>query len=69
MGIDFVTVLDAILTRRQPRAKLQCLCENLKSNNFRKTAVPKKYETKATKQKIELKTLGAYPVRVLSWIQ
>ena len=28
-GVDFVTVLEAILTRRQPREKLQCLYENL----------------------------------------
>ena len=37
--IDFVTVFDAIMTSRQTREKLQCLYENLKSNNFRKTAV------------------------------
>ena len=41
-GIDLVTVFDAILTRRQTREKLQCLYENLMSNNFRKTAVLKK---------------------------
>ena len=40
--IDLVTVLEAILTGRQPREKLQCLYENLMSNNFRKTAVLKK---------------------------
>ena len=40
--IDFVTVFDAILTSRQTREKLQCLYENLMSNNFRKTAVLKK---------------------------
>ena len=39
-GIDLVTVFDAILKSR--REKLQCLCENLMSNNFRKTAVLKK---------------------------
>ena len=33
---------DAILTSRQTREKLQCLYENLMSNNFRKTAVLKK---------------------------
>ena len=38
-GIDLVTVFDAILTSRQPREKLQCLYENLMSNNFYKTAV------------------------------
>ena len=35
-------VLEAILTSRQPCEKLQCLYENLVSNNFRKTAVLKK---------------------------
>ena len=35
-------VFDAILTRRQTDEKLQCLYENLMSNNFRKMAVPKK---------------------------
>ena len=40
--IDLVTVFDAILTSRQMREKLQCLYENLMSNNFRKTAVLKK---------------------------
>ena len=39
---DLVTVFDAILTSRQTREKLQCLYENLTSNNFRKTAVLKK---------------------------
>ena len=36
------TVFDAILTSRQTREKLQCLYENLMSNNFRRTAVLKK---------------------------
>ena len=40
--IDLVTVFDAILTSRQTREKLQCLYENLMSDNFRKTAVLKK---------------------------
>ena len=40
--IDLVTVFDAILTNRQTCEKLQCVYENLMSNNFRKTAVPKK---------------------------
>ena len=40
--IGFVSVLEAILTSRQPREKLQCLDENLMSNNLRKTAVRKK---------------------------
>ena len=33
---------EASSTSRQPREKLPCLCENVTSNNFRKTAVPKK---------------------------
>ena len=33
-----ITVLEAILTRRQPHEKLQCLYENLMLNNFCKTA-------------------------------
>ena len=41
-SIDLVTVFDAILTSRQTSDKLQCLYENLMSNNFRKTAVLKK---------------------------
>ena len=40
--IDVVTVFDAILTSRQTREKLQCLYENIMSNNFRRTAVLKK---------------------------
>jgi len=40
--IDLVTVFDAILTSRQTREKLQCLYENLITNNFRKTALLKK---------------------------
>ena len=32
-------IFDAILTSRQMYEKLQCLYENLMSNNFRKTAV------------------------------
>ena len=42
--IDLATVFDAILTSRQTREKLQCLYENLMSNNFRKAAVLKKYD-------------------------
>ena len=34
-SIDLVTLLEAIMTRRQAREKLQCLYENLMSNNFR----------------------------------
>jgi len=37
-----VTVFDAILTSRQTCEKLQCLYENLMSNNFRKMAVLKR---------------------------
>ena len=33
-SIDLVTVFDAILTSRQTREKLQCLYENLMSNNL-----------------------------------
>ena len=40
--IDLAMVFDAILTSRQTCEKLQCLYENLMSNNFRKTAVLKK---------------------------
>ena len=40
MGL--IMVLEAILTSRQTREKLQCLYENLMLNNFRKTAVLKK---------------------------
>ena len=39
--IDLVTVFDAILTIRQTCEKLQCLYENLMSNNFRKMAALK----------------------------
>ena len=39
--IDLVTVFDAILTSKQKRQKLLCLCGNLMSNNFHKTAVLK----------------------------
>ena len=34
-AIDLVTVFDAILTNREKCEKLQCLYENLMSNNFR----------------------------------
>ena len=39
--IDLVTVFDAILTSRRTREKLQCLYENLISNNFPRTAFQK----------------------------
>ena len=41
-SMDLVTVFDAILTSRPTLEKLQCLYENLMSNNFRKTVVLKK---------------------------
>ena len=41
---DLVTVFDTILTSRQTLEKLECLYEDPMSNNFRKTAVLKKYE-------------------------
>ena len=45
MAIDLVTVLEAILTSRQPREKLHCLYENLLSNDFRKNGCSeKKYQ-------------------------
>ena len=44
--IDLVTVFDAILTSGQTREKLQCLSENLMSNNFHKTAVLKNMNCK-----------------------
>ena len=43
--IDLVTVFDAILTNRETSEKLQCLYENLMSNNFRRKAVLKKRRT------------------------
>ena len=39
--IDLVTVFDAILTSRQTCEKLQCLYENLMSNNFPKKVLKK----------------------------
>ena len=42
--IDHVTVVDAILTSRPTREKLECLHENQILNNFRRTAVLKKYD-------------------------
>ena len=40
--VDLVIVFNAILTSRQTCEKLQCLYENLMSNNFPNTAVLKK---------------------------
>ena len=37
--IDLVTVFEAILTSRQTCEKLQCLYENLMSNNFHESVV------------------------------
>ena len=39
--IDLLTDLESIFTSWQPREKLQCLYENLMSNNFREMAVLK----------------------------
>ena len=55
--IDLATVFDATLMSRQMHEKLQCLYENPKSNNFRKTAALEKIwtvlkKTKATQQRI-----------------
>ena len=61
--IDLVTVFDATLTNRQTCEKLQCVYENLMSNNFRKTAVLKKKKTRKLKLQNKglcLKNLGAY---------
>ena len=57
--IDDVTVFDAVLTSRQTREKLQCLYENLTSNNFRETAVlnKKKLSTKASFLRMLLKKI------------
>ena len=59
--IDLVTVLDVMLTSRQTREKLQCLYENIISNNFRRTAVLKKISvvTRALLLSIPLKKLRA----------
>ena len=58
--IDDITVFDAVLTSRQTREKLQCLYENLMSNNFRNTAVlskKKKLSTKASLLRMLLKKI------------
>ena len=61
--MDLVTVSDAILTSRQTGEKLQCLYENLISNNFHKTAVLNKisivnqsYKAKDCPKKIWVRT-------------
>ena len=56
-AIDLVTVFDAILTSRQTREKLQCLYENVMSNNFRKTAVLQKISIVNFKSSIVLRAL------------
>ena len=61
-------VFNAIFRSRQTREKLQCLYENLMSNNFHITAFQKKKsQTKATKQRILLKNFGG--VSVLKFLQ
>ena len=40
--IGLIIVFEAILMSRQPREKLECLYEDLTSNDFNKTAVLKK---------------------------
>ena len=42
MSIDLVTVFEAIIKSRETCENLQCLYENLMSNNFRKMALLKK---------------------------
>jgi len=37
--VDLITVLEVVLSGRQPREKERCSHENLMSNNFRKRAV------------------------------
>ena len=68
--IGLITVFDAILTSRQPCEKLQCLYENLMSNNFRKTAILEKNMN----CKIKLHSKGFYyqilgVVTVLKFLQ
>ena len=53
---DRVTVSEAILKSRQPPEKLQCLYENLMSNNFRKTA----FLNKNMNCKLKLRSKGFY---------
>ena len=55
--IDLETVFDAILTSRQPSEKLQCLYENLMSNNLRKKTVLKKKKKKKKIGKLQSKGL------------
>ena len=60
---DLVTVFDAILTSRQTCEKLQCLYENLISNNCSKAAVLKIVEllTKASPLRILLTKIEGVP--------
>ena len=53
--IDLVTGFDAILTSRQTCEKLQCLYENLKSNNFNGCS-----EKKNMTCKLKLQNKGLY---------
>ena len=59
--IDLVTVFDAVLTSRQTSEKLQCLYENLMSNNFLKTAVLKKN----INCKLKLQSKAKLPSKIL----
>ena len=43
--VGLITVLEVVLSGRQPREKEQCSYENLMSNNFRKGVVLKKVGT------------------------
>ena len=68
--IDLVTVVNAILTSRQTREKLQCFYENLMSNNFRKTD----FLEKKMNCKLKLHSKGFYQrilgaVTVLKFLQ
>ena len=54
---DLVTVLEAILKSRQPREKLQCLYEDLMSNNFRRTC--KSMQNMSGKRQRKRKEIGS----------
>ena len=58
--IDLVTVFDAILTSRQTHEKLQCLYENLMSDNFR---------TGGCSQKIRIVNKTSLPRNLLKQIE
>ena len=61
-AIGLVMVLETTLTRGQLQEKLQCLHENLMSNNFRKMAILKKNELKirARQQRIFPTNFGGH---------